>query len=118
MKVTVTFRHMDATEAIKNHVEDKVEKFKKYLASPIDVHVVLSVEKFRQQCEITLHTREFNAIAIDASENLYTSIDTAVHKMERQIKKHKEIIKHHKDHVPLHETSAIAEDEYYRDVTE
>ncbi|MBI4412327.1 MAG: ribosome-associated translation inhibitor RaiA [Deltaproteobacteria bacterium] len=112
MNVTVTFRHLEATEAIKNHVEDKLEKFKKYLIRPIEAHVILSVEKFRHQCEITLAARDFRAMAIEVSDDLYTSIDKAVHKLERQVKKHKEIVKEHKHHLSVHAASALAEEEY------
>ena len=96
MNVTVTFRHIQATEAIKSHVEDKLEKFKKYLIRPIEAHVILSVEKFRHQCEITLAARDFRAMALEVSNDLYTSIDKAVHKLERQVKKHKEKLVSHR----------------------
>lgn len=112
MNVTVTFRHLQATDAIKNHVEDKLSKFKKYLIRPIEAHVILSVEKFRHQCEVTLAARDFRAMALEVSDDLYTSIDQAVHKLERQVKKHKEIVKEHKHHLSIQAVSALAEEEY------
>lgn len=98
MHVTITFRHLETTEAIKTHIEEKLERFKKYLIHPIEAHVILSIEKFRHQCEITLSARHFHATAIETNHNMYTSIDKAVSKLERQVKKHKEIIKKHKFH--------------------
>lgn len=118
MNVTITCRHFESTEAIKEHVENKLEKFKKYLIRPIEVHVILAVEKFRQQCEITMHAKDFKAQALESSENMYTSIDMAIHKIERQIRKHKEIIRNHKDHLPLHQTSAMAEEIYEEELKE
>jgi putative sigma-54 modulation protein len=109
----VTFRHILATDSIKNHVSDKLEKFKKYLIRPIEAHVILSVEKkIRQQCEITLSARDFHATAVETSDDLYTSIDKAIHKIERQVKKHKEIVKEHKNHLPIHSVTALAEEEF------
>lgn len=110
MNITVTFRHIESTEAIKAHVEDKLEKFKKYLISPIDVHVILSVEKFRQKCEIILTSKHFRATAVETSENLYTSIDQAEYKLERQLKKHKEILKEHKHLKSVGQTAMMAEE--------
>lgn len=107
MHVTVTCRHMDTTEAIKNHVEQKAEKIKKYFIKPIECHVVLSVEKIRQQCEITLVASHFKATAIEVSENLYTSIDNAFHKIESQCRKHKEIVKDHKHNLPTHVVTSM-----------
>lgn len=118
MKIIVTFRHMQATNAIKSHIEQKLEKFKKYLIRPINAHVILSVEKIRQQCEITLKARNFHATAVKVNHDLYTSIDKAVHKIERQVIKHKEIVKEHKNHLSMQETSALAEKEYRQQAEE
>lgn len=106
MNINITFRHLDATDAIKDHVEGKLEKFKKYLIRPIDVHVILEVEKIRQKCEITLQAKDFSAVAHEESEDMYASIDNAVHKLERQMQKHKEKIKHHKGHTPIHDVTS------------
>lgn len=98
MNITMTFRHIPPTEALKNHVEEKLEKFKKYLIRPIEAHVILEVEKFRHRCEIVLKARDYHAEAMETSNDLYASIDGAVHKLERQVKKHKEILREHKNH--------------------
>ena len=102
MHITVTFRHLEATDSIKKHVEEKLEKFKKFLIHPIEAHVILSVEKFRKQCEITLSAPNFHATALTTDEDLYAAIDISEHKLERQLRKHKEIIKEHKHH-PSHQ---------------
>lgn len=112
MKINVTFRHMEATEALKSHVIEKMEKFEKYLVAPMEAHVILSVEKFRQQCEITLSASHFHAQALETSGDLYASIDTAVHRIDRQVKKHKEIMKNRKDNVPIHSAVAESEEEF------
>ena len=108
MNITLTFRHIPPTDALKAHVEDKLEKFKKYLIRPIEAHVILAVEKFRQQCEIVLAARDFHAQAVETSHDLYASIDGAVHKLERQVKKHKEILREHKNHRNPEETPAAS----------
>ncbi|MBI2339827.1 MAG: ribosome-associated translation inhibitor RaiA [Deltaproteobacteria bacterium] len=112
MNVTVTFRHIQATEAIKTHVEDKLDHLKKYLIRPIEAHVILSVEKFRHKCEITLTARDFRAMALEVSEDLYASIDKAAHKLERQVRRHKEIVKEHKNHLSVHALAGQVEEEY------
>lgn len=98
MQIAVTFRHMDSTEALKNHVEERIGKLDKYVIKPVQVHIILSVEKIRQQCEIVLTASNLRATAVESSENLYAAIDLAVQKIERQLKKHKEILKDHKHH--------------------
>lgn len=113
MKKTITFRHMDATDAIRNHVEEQLTHLEKYLIKPTEIHVILSVEKFRQKAEVTVHEQNFNAQAFEVSDDLYVSIDKAIHKVQSQIKKHKEKIQeHHKHHHSVAEVSAQAESEY------
>jgi len=46
------------------------------------------------------------------SDDLYTSIDKAIIKIQAQIKKHKEKVTEHKHHASVSEASAQAEKEY------
>lgn len=96
MNVTVTFRHMPSSDALRGHTEQKVEKFMKYLIEPVDIHVVLQIEKIRQIAEINLLSKNYSAHALEESQDMYTSIDKVAAKMEAQIRKHKEKIKAHK----------------------
>ncbi|RME01421.1 MAG: ribosome-associated translation inhibitor RaiA, partial [Deltaproteobacteria bacterium] len=54
MNISVTFRHMEPSEALKAYAEEKLGKLKKYVIPPVEVNVVLSVEKFRHIAEVTL----------------------------------------------------------------
>jgi len=92
---------------------EKIEKFKKYLKEPVDIHIVLKVEKIRQMAEINLNSKSFSAHAVEESPDMYTSIDKVVTKLERQLRRHKERIKNHKvDHKAFQaiETSMPATD--------
>ena len=44
VKVSVTFRHTQPTDALKHYVEEKMHKIGKYFSRPLEVHVVLSVD--------------------------------------------------------------------------
>jgi putative sigma-54 modulation protein len=114
MKKTITFRHMEATDAIKDHVEEQLTHLEKFLIKPTEVHVILSVEKFRQKAEITVHEQNFDAQAFEVSDDLYASIDKAILKIQAQIKKHKDKVQeHHKHHVSVQEASAQAEADFF-----
>jgi putative sigma-54 modulation protein len=97
MDITVTFRHLESTDALRDYAREKVSRIKKYVGSPADVAVVLSLEKHRHQAEITLNTNGITVNARDVTEDMYAAIDLAVDKLARQVKKHKE---KHKDHKP------------------
>ena len=86
MQVAVTFRHMESEQGVKAYVREKVHKLQKYVENPREVHVVLSVEKFRHIAEITIvgDGGTFNSQGRD--NDLYAAIDQMVEKMERQIR--------------------------------
>jgi putative sigma-54 modulation protein len=96
MDISVTFRHLESTDALRDYVREKVSRIKKYVGTPADVAVVLSLEKHRHQAEITLNTNGITVNAKDVTEDMYAAIDLAVDKLERQVKKHKEKLKDHK----------------------
>ncbi len=55
MRINVTFRHMESSEPVRNYVEEKLMRVKKYIDEPVDAQVALSVEKkIRHKIEVTL----------------------------------------------------------------
>lgn len=90
MQVSVTFRHVDATPALKSHAEEKLVRLKKYLHRPGDAHVILSVEKERHIAEITWQADHESLFAKEVTSDLYSAIDLAVSKLEHQAQRLKE----------------------------
>jgi len=90
MKLTVTGRNIEITDGIRNHLNDKMDKTIADLGEAADVHVALSVEKHRHFAEVTVKTEGFTLHSQDETEDLYTSMDKALEKMEKQIRKNKE----------------------------
>ena len=54
MQLSVTFRHMDSTDALKEYAKDKVERIRKYFPDPISAHVTLSTERGWPQGDQTM----------------------------------------------------------------
>ena len=96
MDITVTFRHLESTDALRDYAREKVSRIKKYVSAPADVAVVLSLEKHRHQAEITLNTNGITVNARDVTEDMYAAIDGVLDKLERQLKRYKDKIKKHK----------------------
>ena len=96
MKISVTFRNTEGEDWFKNYVEEKLGKLKKYIDRPVDVRVVLSVEKFRNVAEINLMDNGMNVNAREEAKEMALAIDEAVEKIERQLKKHREKMRVHK----------------------
>jgi len=96
MKISVTFRNTEGEEWFKNYVEEKLGKLKKYLDRPVEVRVVLSVEKFRNVAEINLTDNGMAVNTREEAKEMALAIDEAVEKIERQLKKHREKMRVHK----------------------
>ena len=91
IKVSVTFRHIQPTGALKDYAEQKVHRIGKYISHPLEAHVVLALDsKDSQVAEIELHTHGAIIHGKERHQDLYAAIDLVVDKIERQIKKQKE----------------------------
>ena len=94
VKVSVTFRHTESTDALKHYAEEKMHRLGKYFSQPLDAHVVLSVEsKERQTAEVELHVHGGMIHAKEQTEDLYAAIDLVTDNLKRQLKKQKDKIK-------------------------
>lgn len=96
MQVSVTFRHMDPTDALKEFAAEKVSRLEKLLHTACDAHVVLSVEKYMHKADITLKAHGMMMRGKEKSEDMYASIDRAVEKIERQVKRYRNKLTSHK----------------------
>ncbi len=94
--VSVTFRHLEATPSLKKYAKEKVSKVKQFFGSNNDISIVLSSEKHRYLADITLKAKKITINAREETDDMYSAIDLAVDKLDRQMKKYKEKIKHHK----------------------
>jgi len=91
MKVTVTFRHMEADSDIKSYAEEKLNRLAdKYFQRPKEAQVVLEAEKFRRSAEITLKADNVSLVGKEQKEDIRSSFDLALQKLEAQAKKHRE----------------------------
>ena len=98
MKCSVTFRHMKASDPIRDYAEEKVEKITKLIDRGGEAKVVLSVEKHLHVAHVELVTDgSLRLRGIDKSEDMYASIDAAVERIVRQVKRYREKIKSHRE---------------------
>lgn len=97
MEITVTFRHVDPTPALRSYAEEKLLKVvKKYLHRPGNAHVILEVAKERHTAEITLQADHEHLSAKEVTHDLYSAIDLAIDKLVHQARRLNERRKEHK----------------------
>uniref|UniRef100_B8HK26 Ribosome hibernation promoting factor n=1 Tax=Cyanothece sp. (strain PCC 7425 / ATCC 29141) TaxID=395961 RepID=B8HK26_CYAP4 len=96
MKLVIHGKNIEITDAIRDYVQQKIEKAANHfqnLTTEIDVH--LSVARNprinpKQTAEVTIYTNGSVIRAEESSENLYASIDLVSDKIARQLRKFKE----------------------------
>jgi len=96
MQLSVTFRHMEASEALRTYVHERVTKLTKYIDKPLESQVTLSVQKFRHIAEVVINANGIRIAGQEAHEDMYAAIDLVMDKIERQVKKYKQKIRKHK----------------------
>ena len=87
MKIIVSAKNIELTQALKATVEKKLLKLEKYFNPNIEAQATLSVQKSRQIIEVTI---PFNGVILrgeEENEDMYASIDLVIDKLERQIRK-------------------------------
>ncbi len=90
MQITITARHFDLTNAIRDHVYDSSEKMEKFFDHLIDAQFILSFENHLSNVELLVHAPKHTLKSETVNKDMYLAIDDAIDKMVQQIKKMKE----------------------------
>ncbi|MBI9015741.1 MAG: ribosome-associated translation inhibitor RaiA [Phycisphaerae bacterium] len=107
MITNITGRHIEITEAIKTHIEKKVKKLSKYNQRLAEIDVVVETEGKGCKVEIIVKADNHQPFVVHENDkDAYTALDLCIDKIERQLRKHKEIVHNHKDQVSTAEAVA------------
>lgn len=93
--IDVQGRNVLATEAMKDYATEKVSKIERFTHRIIDVSVILEVQKLVHRCDIVIKVDHIKIKGHASTDNMYASIDKAVHKIETQLLKYKDRIQDH-----------------------
>lgn len=91
MLFTVSGKHINITEDVKRHAEEKTSKLPKYYDSINRVEVIIDGSGGGNTAVEIIARAEHSKIFIvkETAEDVYKCIDVAVHKLERQIRREK-----------------------------
>ena len=92
-QVTVTFRHVEPTDALRLYAERKFAHVGKLIKRACQAHLILTVDKYRQHGEVTVKSGRLSVSAQEETKDLYSVIDLLADKVGRQLKKHLEKFK-------------------------
>lgn len=89
MQVTVKGRNIEVTPALREYVEKKMAKFERMLEDITEAVVTLSSTKGNDRVELTVPLRGIVLRCEEETDDMYTSMDLVVEKLERQVRKYK-----------------------------
>lgn len=90
MNLNITGRHVEVTPAIRDYVTSKLDRVIRHFDNVTSVAVILSVEKLKQNAEVTLHVRGKDIFVESDDADLYAAIDAMADKLDRQVQKYKQ----------------------------
>lgn len=89
MRINITSKNLTISAPVENYVIKKVSKLDRLFGDDVEAHVRLSVDRYLQICEITIPLKGVTLRAEEATNDMNTSIDNVMGKLERQIRKHR-----------------------------
>ncbi len=99
MDIQITGKQMTVTEGMKEHLKEKISKLEHYAPKLVKSHAILKKEKYLFVAEITLLAKNFRAYGdAKSKDNMFSAIDQAYTRIEKQLKRFREKVKDHHKH--------------------
>jgi putative sigma-54 modulation protein len=89
VSLRITGKRVDVTDAMKSYIEKKIDKIAKKLRDLQDVVVTLRIERYHHIAEISMAADHVTIRAEGNTADMYSSIDMACSKIEKQIRKYR-----------------------------
>lgn len=105
MKINIRSKDFELTDSIKNYVEEKSSRLNKFIQKEdVELNVLLSGNKdINYKIEFTLSAGTLYIRAEERLSDLYSGIDLALEKIERQIRKNKTKLSKRRDEIFIYE---------------
>jgi len=90
MKIKYVGRFMDVTDSLQDYADKKLAKLEWFFGDNADAQIKFTQEKGgRNIAEITINDKNMIFRAEESTSDMYASIDKAVDKLSRQIRRHR-----------------------------
>lgn len=86
--IDVTGRNVHVTDAMKAYAIEKVRKVERFSNKIIDIHITMDIQKLEHRVEITMHANHIKIKSHGISNDMYVSVDMAVDRIEKQLKRY------------------------------
>ncbi|HVH01714.1 MAG TPA: ribosome-associated translation inhibitor RaiA [Amaricoccus sp.] len=110
MRIQVSGKQMDIGDALRTHVEGRLtEAVGKYFDRPVDALVIFCKDRHQFVADSSVHLSTGMTVQATArADEIYASFESAVERMEKQLRRYKRRLKdHHRDRqAPIEATGA------------
>lgn len=109
MRIQVSGKQMDIGDALRTHVEGRLtEAVGKYFDRPVDALVIFCKDRHQFVADSSVHLSTGMTVQATArADEIYASFESAVERMEKQLRRYKRRLKdHHRDRQPIEATGA------------
>jgi putative sigma-54 modulation protein len=101
MNRSITGRHFELTQPIKDYVESALESLEKYHLDIISANTIISAQEKQGKkgfvVEFILNLKDKNTIVItQVDKDVYAAIDLAIERVKKSLRRHADKIKNHK----------------------
>ena len=110
MRYTIVGRNIEVTQGLRDAITYKIGKLDRYFTPDTEVNVTLSVQRERQNIEVTIPIKGTIIRAEESSNDMYVSIDLVEEIIERQILKYKKKLIDRKQSSPSFSDSFLQEE--------
>jgi putative sigma-54 modulation protein len=95
MLIQITGKNIDVSDSLYDTIQKKIKKLERYFEQDTEAAVVLSIEKSRHIAEVTI---PFDGVILrgeESTDDMYSSIDGVLRKLEKQIHHHRTRLERH-----------------------
>lgn len=97
MKVQYIFKHLDHSQALQEYCQMRLDEVSRFLLKDYTGHVTFS-KRLKEFCvEFTVLTKQKPFRCKSHHYDIYSAVDDAIQKLEKQMLKTRKIMTHHKN---------------------
>jgi putative sigma-54 modulation protein len=85
LKLIITGRQMEVTKGISQYIRKRFGKLATFVGADAEVHVILKVEGYRHQAEVTAQSGPYAVAAKQITKDMYSTIDLLAEKAGQQL---------------------------------
>lgn len=93
MQITISARHGHLSDQTQQKISEKAEKLRRFFDRITAIEVTVDLEHHEETVDVEVHAsaeRTDGFVARHSASELFAALDGAIHKIEQQLRKHKE----------------------------